>query len=116
MLVFCRFTSRAVLVPFECPSVCPASDEEEEAFMELDSIISSGELSSSIAWAIGCGNRLSHDKDEIREFCSKLKGSFSGRVLKNWGTLLYFLNKVRDNMIPHLSIYAYDLYAAAGGN
>ena len=85
------------MVPFELPSVAPSTAEEEEAFMELDSITASGELSSAIGWAIFCGNNLAQKKSDILEMCYKLKGAFSGRVLKNWGTLLYFLNEDDDD-------------------
>ena len=82
-------------MPFHAPSVAPVTDEEEYAFMELESIISSGELSSAIGWAIGCGSQLADRKGDILEMCH-----FSGRVLKNWGTVLFFLDQVReDNMI-----------------
>lgn len=79
---------------FNPPSVAPSTDEEEEAFMELESIIASGQLSSAIGWAIRCGENLAQRKRDLLNLGKKLKGAFSGRVLKNWATLLFFLDQV----------------------
>ena len=76
-------------MPFEAPSVAPTTDEEEMAFMKLDSIISSGELASAIGWAIGCGCHLAQKRSDILDMCHKLKGAFSGRVLKNWAQYFF---------------------------
>ena len=103
-------------MPFESPSVAPTTDEEEEAFMELDSIISSGELSSAIGWAIGCGSHLAQKKSDILNMCHKLKGTFSGRVLKNWGTVLFFLDQVRGDMITISVNACWSFLAASAGS
>ena len=105
-----RFTSRAVLVPYESPSLASTTDEEEKAFMKLDSIISSGELPSAIGWAIGCGCHLAQKKSDILDMCHKLKGAFSGRVLKNWGTV-YFLDQVIAISVNN----CWSLHAASAG-
>ena len=69
------------------PSVAPSTEIEEDAFMELDSIISSGKLTS----AIRCGENLAEHKKDILKDC---KAAFSERDLKNWATLMFFLEQV----------------------
>lgn len=83
-----------MIVSFKTPSVAPTTEIEEDAFIELDSIISSGKLSSAIGWAICCGENLAELKKDILKYCKRLKGAFSGRDLKNWATLMFFLDQV----------------------
>lgn len=83
-----------MIVSFKTPSVAPTTEVEEDAFMELDSIISSGKLSSAIGWAIRCGENLAEHKKDILKYCKRLKGAFNGRDLKNWATLTYFIDQV----------------------
>ena len=78
-----------MIISFKAPSVCPTTDIEEDAFVELDSIISSGQLSSAIGWAIRCGDNLAERRKDILKHCKRLKGAFCGRDLKNWATLLF---------------------------
>ena len=102
-------------MPFEAPSVAPTTDEEEMAFMKLDSIISSGELASAIGWAIGCGCHLAQKRSDILDMCHKLKGAFSGRVLKNWAQY-FFLDQVRGDMIAISVNACWSLHAATAGS
>ena len=77
------------------PIVAPQSDVDDEAFAELDDILSSGNVSSAIGWAIRTGEGLEGKKrEEILSFSRKLKGLFTGRVCKNWAMPLFFVDKV----------------------
>ena len=79
---------------FNLPTVAPATDEEEEAFAELDDLLLSGELSSAIGWAIAQGKLLLSNRDEIREL--KKMTQLHGRSSQNWAILLFFVKQVRN--------------------
>lgn len=38
------------MIPFEQPSICPESDEEEDAFDELEDLVSSNRLSAAVGY------------------------------------------------------------------
>ena len=82
--------SRAVVVEFKSPSVAPENDEEEDAFSDLDALVASGLMSSAIGWAISVGENLKQHREEMLSFSDTLKGSFGGRMRKNWATILFF--------------------------
>jgi len=92
------------------PTVAPELDYEEDAFAELEDLLSSGSTSSTIGWAIKVGENLDEKREEIRSFEEKLKGIFSGRHCKNWGILLYFLGKVSTSVSTHMGMYCTSLY------
>ena len=95
-----RVRSRAVLIDFILPAIAPETDEEEVAFGELEELLASGEVSSAIGWAVSVGKNLEKARGHISSLASQLRGTFSGRLCKNWATLLFFLEKVRFNLSP----------------
>ena len=88
-----RVITRAIMVDFSLPAVGPQTDHEDEAFAELEELLSSGCVSKAIGWAIRTGKEL-EGKREITYFSQKFKGVFSGRICKNWAMLLFFVDKV----------------------
>ena len=82
------------MVEFKLPAIAPITEEEEEAFAELEDVLASESVSSTIGWVVRVGKDLEEKRKEISLFSSKLKGTFSGRCSKNWGILLFFLDKV----------------------
>ena len=53
------------MVDFKLPAISPQSDSDEEAFTELEEIISPGTVSSAIGWAIETGQQLQEHREEI---------------------------------------------------
>ena len=100
-LLFIRVASRATVINFKLPPVAPVTCEEEEVFIELEQLISSGTLSSSIGWAIAQGKALlsQQGRDEVLEIKEKLRGIYHGRSLQNWALLMFFLKRVRCHVL-----------------
>ena len=90
----CRMKPRAVVVEFKSPSVVPENDGEEDVLCDLDALVASGHMSSAIRWAISVEENLKQHREEMHSFSDTLKGSFGGRMQKNWATILFFVNKV----------------------
>ena len=73
--------SSAMVLPFKTPSVVPITDKKEDAFMEVDHIIASGELSSAIGWGIGCSTHLTDLKRDMLDVPKGEGGFHCGRVV-----------------------------------
>ena len=54
------------MIPFEQPTICPESDEEEDAFDELEDLVSSNRLSVAVGWAIQLRKEVLLNGDRIR--------------------------------------------------
>ena len=84
----------ATVIPFEQPPVCQESEEEEDAFDELEDLVSTNRLSAAVGWAIQLRKEVLLNGDRIRELKRELYGSFCGRSAINWAILLFFAEKV----------------------
>ena len=82
------------MIPFEQPTECPESDEEEDAFDELEGLVSSNRLSAAVGWAIQLRREVLLNGDRIRGLKRELYGSFQGRSAMNWALLLFVAEKV----------------------
>ena len=78
------------MMPFSKPSVAPMTEDGQDAYDELEDMLSDGTLSSVFGWAVSQRSLLS-DKEEIREVKSQLRLQFgeSGRSVQNWALLVY---------------------------
>ena len=74
--------------------MCPESEEEEDAFDELEDLVSTNRLSAAVGWAIQLRKEVLLNGDQIRELKRELYGSFRGRSAMNWAILLFFAEKV----------------------
>ena len=86
--------TRATVIPFEQPPVCSESEEEEDAFDELEDLVSTNRLSAAVRWAIQLRKEVLLNGDQIRELKRELYGSFRSRSAMNWAILLFFAEKV----------------------
>ena len=77
-----------MVIEFKLLKVVPANNEDDDTFAELDMLLTSGRMSSAIGWVVGCGEDLECHREEILSFADMLKGTFSGRMKKNWATIL----------------------------
>jgi len=89
-----RVTTRAIMVYFNKPTVGPDNDIEEDTYREFEELVSSGDMSWAVGWVISLGKELEARKAEVRELKDKLRGVVSGRNCKNWGVLLFFVQRV----------------------
>ena len=74
------------VVPFSKPSIAPSTDQEQEAFEELEDMLSEGTLSSVCGWAISL-EKVLVNKEKVREMKSVVREHLEGRFASNW-TLL----------------------------
>lgn len=51
-----RVATRATVIPFQEPSVCPETDEEEYGFDHLEEMVSTHQTSSAVGWAFSSGS------------------------------------------------------------
>lgn len=72
----------------------PNNDIEEDTYSEFEEMVSSGDMSRAVGWAISLGKELEARKAEVWELKDKLRGVVSGRNCKNWGVLLFFVKRV----------------------
>ena len=86
--------TRAIVVDFKLPTVGADDEDEEDAFAVIEDLCSSSAVSSAIGWAVSVGKNLNHKREDIRGFSEMVKGQFTGRMGKNWGTLLFFVHNV----------------------
>ena len=76
------------------PTVAPDDIDEEDAFAVIENLCSSSAVSSAIGWAVGVGKSIGEKREDIQCFTERVKSHFTGRMAKNWGTLLFFVQKV----------------------
>ena len=81
-------------MPFLLPTVAPESEEEFDAYDALDTLLSSGAVSSAMGWAIAQGEELVNNLPLLREIKCSLRGKFKGRSIPNRSKLLFFLKQV----------------------
>lgn len=91
--IFYRVLSRVCIVSFSKPSIAPVSDEQQDAFDELDDMICGGVLSSVIGWAIQMGKKL-NNKDKLKKIKGILRPHFHGRAILNWSLVALCLEEV----------------------
>ena len=53
MVQFCRYSSRALLIPFSKPSIGPTTEEESQAFSSLAATQKTA--SSAVGWVVSLG-------------------------------------------------------------
>lgn len=75
--------SRVCVVPFSKPSIAAITDEQLDAFDELDDMIDQSAPSQALGWIIQQKSLL-HDKDRLRDMKKRLRGAFQGRTQMNW--------------------------------
>ena len=78
--------SRVCIAPFRSPVVAPSSEEEQDAFDELEDMFSEGSLSAACGWVIKVGKIL-HDRCTVREMAARFRPHFPGRQATNWALL-----------------------------
>lgn len=88
-----RVQSRLCIIPFTKPSIAPTTEEQQEAFDELDDILIGGELSSVCGWAIKQKVSL-EDKEKFKAMKLTLRPHFQGRSVLNWAYLAICLKEV----------------------
>lgn len=88
-----RVRTRVCCIPFHKPAIQPTNPEQQDAFDELEELVSSGSLSCLFGWLVEQRKCLT-DKQLTREMCKKLRGSFSGRSLENWTLLMVCVSQV----------------------
>ena len=61
----------------------------------------SGMMSSTVGWAIQQGKAVEapEGREDVMAIKESLQGIYQGRILQNWGLLLFFLKKVNINFI-----------------
>ena len=89
-----RVLSRVCVIPFVKPSVDPETEEEHDAYDDIEEILQTNVLSSLIGWVITLGNIL-RDKGVIKSVKDDLRRHFKGRGLTNWSLLLTCTRQVR---------------------
>lgn len=89
-----RVQSRLCIIPFAKPSIAPITDEQQEAYDELDDLLAGEELSSVCGWAIAQRaallNNESH-KVDIEEFFPGESGHQLGLCCHVRATSKYYL-------------------------
>ena len=73
-------------MPFKGPSIAPTTEEIQDAFDELDDLITDGTLSSACGWVIHL-NQVLQNKQVIREMTKFFRGHYAGRKAINWALL-----------------------------
>ena len=53
-------------MPFATPKIAPTTDELQDAFDELDDLLTDGSFSSACGWVVRIGKHL-QDRETIRE-------------------------------------------------
>ena len=76
-------------MPFLLPSVMPETEEQYGAFDELDSLVSSGELSSALGWAVAQGKCLDDNLSLQKEIKCSLRGKFKGLLCHLMSFVIY---------------------------
>ena len=82
MLSFYRVRSRVCVTPFKSPAVAPSTEEEQDAFDELDDMLMEGSLPAACEWVIKVGQSL-HCRQTVREMAARSRSHFSGRKQAN---------------------------------
>ena len=77
-------------VPFAYPTVAPESDQEQEAYDRIDEMLSTGQISQAIGWAIKQRQTFLDGMEEVKELRSIIRSSVKGRAATNWAVLLFF--------------------------
>ena len=95
-----RVLSRVCVVPFKTPKVAPISEEQQEAYDELDDLLDDGKPSSTIGWAVRQQSLLSK-KEPVHQMKKLLHGSFNGRSRHNWTILTLCAQQVSMSHIVH---------------
>ena len=86
--------SRVGIVPFSKPSLAPITDEQQQAYKELEDMLTEGMLSSVCGWAIKQEEKLLN-KDEVKEMKALLRPHFQGCSASNWTFVALCLKQVR---------------------
>ena len=70
----CRYSSRAILIPFQAPSLKPCEREDRACFFDcLDT------LSSTAGYVIAMGEKFLHEHDVVvHHFEAKIRDLYSG--------------------------------------
>ena len=80
-------------MPFSKPSIAPSTDQQQEAYEELEEMLNGGALSSMCGWIISMEKVLTN-KDKLKEMKSRVQQHFEGRLVSNWTLLGVCLQEV----------------------
>lgn len=81
------------IAPFKSPAIAPSSEEEQDAFDELDDILTEGSLSAACGWVVRLGQCL-HNRGIVMEMCTLLRPHFPGRQAMNWALVAVCVKEV----------------------
>ena len=100
MFVICRYSSRAMIIPFKEPTIGPKTTHESLAFAELTN--TRKKASCVIGWVI-CLRKslLQQGFAEIREMLTTTREKLPGvdpRLCMGYSCLLYFAHKVSSRV------------------
>ena len=109
MYALCRYSSRALLIPFQEPSLKPVTNEERSSYQKLLDLLEV--LSSSVGAVIGMGKRFVEDHEEVilHSFEPKVSEVIGEtpvlhRMHIAYATLLYFTTLVSDSSTCNLHV------------
>lgn len=90
----CRVLSKVSIAPFLKPSIASIPDEQQQAYEELEDMLTEGMLSSVCGWAIKQEEMLLKQA-EVKHMKALLRLHFQGRSATNWTFLAICLKQVR---------------------
>ena len=90
-----RVVKRAIVIHFNDPKIGPVSDDEEDAYTELDELISSGEVTRGIGWAVNMGKVLLQENNEVKKGYYKklMHGVVTCRKYANWSLYCFLVSR-----------------------
>jgi hypothetical protein len=86
--------SKVSIAPFLKPSIASIPDEQQQAYEELEDMLTEGMLSSVCGWAIKQEEMLLKQA-EVKHMKALLRLHFQGRSATNWTFLAICLKQVR---------------------
>lgn len=72
----------------------PDTEEEHDAFDALETLRTSGAISSAVGWAVAQGKVLERNPHILKDIKCSLRGKYKGRSMQNRAILLFFLKQV----------------------
>ena len=93
MFTLYRVMSRVCVVPFCKPSIAPITDEQDDAFDDIERMIEENLLSQALGWVIKQASTV-HNREQLRTMKQKLRRVFQGRCLMNWALVTLTTTKV----------------------
>lgn len=94
-----RYRSRALVIPFQMPTIGPLNDTDVDAFCQLSTAQTN--VSSAVGWAISLGRQLQLESETTSTILSRAKNLLPGidpRLCMGYSLLIYFTQKVHTVM------------------